>query len=223
VRLSLERSDYFAVSTAGTVAQTFLSYISVRVSEVIDAADPAGSAAQYASLSFALNDAFSPNPAIGVVPPASVRAGRGTTRADALMSAVCIAPPPPGFAALLAQPCGPRVATCVPSPAATLADRFVTVNVPLLATDGGRLFDLGNASAAAATTVFVELVVSVVDAAGVPATTTLSAAVPVMLGGVNTWCLAQVQDPAYVCMLCGSNEWKHEGTFRKVPTSRGGV
>jgi hypothetical protein len=200
VRLSLARSDYFTASAGGAVSQTFLSYISVRVSEVVDAADPAGAAAQYATVSFALNDAFAPSPSAGVVPLASVRAGRGTTRADAAMAPACTAAPPARFAALLAQSCGPRVATCAPAPATALADRFVTVHVPLLAPDGGRLFDLGNASAAAAmTTVFVELVVSVVDAAGVPAATTLSAAVPVMLGGVSTWCLGQVRALGRVC------------------------
>ncbi len=50
---------------------------------------------------------------------------------------------------------------------------------------GGPLFDQ---AAAGGQTVFVELVVSAVDTDGRPATTTLSASVPVAQGGVSTWC-----------------------------------
>ena len=34
VRLSLARSDYFTVATAGTSVETFLNYINVRTNEV---------------------------------------------------------------------------------------------------------------------------------------------------------------------------------------------
>jgi hypothetical protein len=50
---------------------------------------------------------------------------------------------------------------------------------------GEPLFDQ---AAAGGQTVFVELVVSVVDAGGRPATTTLRASLPVTQGGVGTWC-----------------------------------
>jgi hypothetical protein len=49
---------------------------------------------------------------------------------------------------------------------------------------GGPLFD----QAAGGQTVFVELVVSAIDAGGRPVTATLSASVPVSQGGVGTWC-----------------------------------
>ena len=55
--------------------------------------------------------------------------------------------------------------------------------MPLTTGAGGPLFDQ-----LAGQTVFVELAVSAIDAAGRPATTTLSASAPVSLGGVGTWC-----------------------------------
>jgi hypothetical protein len=67
------------------------------------------------------------------------------------------------------------------------ARRFATINAPLVTGAGGPLFDQA-AVAAGGLSVFVDLVVSAIDAAGRPATTTLSASVPVSLGGVGTWC-----------------------------------
>ncbi len=52
---------------------------------------------------------------------------------------------------------------------------------------GGPLYDQA-AAAAGGQTVFVELVVSAIDAGGRPVTATLSASVPVSQGGVGTWC-----------------------------------
>ncbi len=52
---------------------------------------------------------------------------------------------------------------------------------------GGPLFDQA-AAAAGSQSVFVELVVSAIDAGGRPVTTTLSVSVPVSQGGVGTWC-----------------------------------
>jgi len=93
------------------------------------------------------------------------------------------------FAARLAQACGPAVEMCAASPATDLADRFVTVNVPLQTAAGGPLFDLGDAGTLQS--VFVSLVVSVVDGSGRPVSTKLSTAVPVAQGGVGTWCDAE--------------------------------
>ncbi len=59
----------------------------------------------------------------------------------------------------------------------------MTINIPLITASGGALFSDGESA-----TVFVELVVSVIDSNGRPAITTLSASLPVMTGGVNTWC-----------------------------------
>lgn len=51
------------------------------------------------------------------------------------------------------------------------------------------MFDLG--SLATLQAIFVELVVSVLDSDGRPATTTLSASLPVAQGGVSSWCYTQ--------------------------------
>ncbi len=61
--------------------------------------------------------------------------------------------------------------------------RFASINAPLTTGASEPLFDQAEGQ-----TVFVELVVSAVDATGRPATTTLSASVPVSQGGVGTWC-----------------------------------
>ena len=62
------------------------------------------------------------------------------------------------------------------------------MNLPLVTPVGGPLFDLGDPAALDGASVFVEFVVSLLDSDGVPATATLSAALPVSLGGVDTWC-----------------------------------
>ena len=122
VRLSLYNSDYFTVASVGTDANTFLSYIDVRANEVLGTADPT-QRSQYAAVSFALNDAFTPNAITGLVPLTSVRVGFGLTRADATWSSPCEAPVSTQFASMLAQSCGPAVNMCTPSPAVSLADR----------------------------------------------------------------------------------------------------
>ena len=78
---------------------------------------------------------------------------------------------------------------CASSPTVSLADRFASINIPLVTSDGGNMFDLS--APATLQTIFVELVVSVLDSDGRPATTTLSASLPVAQGGVNSWCYAQ--------------------------------
>jgi N-acetylneuraminic acid mutarotase len=125
IALSLVKSDYFTVTASGTTAQTFLSYINVRINEVLDAADPA-QRSQYATVSFALNDNFVPNAATGLVPPSSVRVGIGASRTTANWTSSCIRAVSPQFAARLSQPCGPAVAMCTSSPAVGLADRYET-------------------------------------------------------------------------------------------------
>ena len=122
VALSLVQSDYFTVTAAGTDAQTFLSYISLRVNEVLDAADPA-QRSQYAAVSFALNDNFQPNADTGLIPAASIRVGAGASRASANWTSPCDRAVSPQFAARLSQPCGPAVAVCSAGAAVSLADR----------------------------------------------------------------------------------------------------
>jgi hypothetical protein len=184
VLLSLSKSDYFTVAASGTNAYTFLSYVNVRVHEVLDGLDPAGRS-QYAAVSFVLGAGFTPNADTGLVPAASVRVGMGPTKSQAAWASACRAPVPAAFSARMAQSCGPAVGMCGLSPAFSLADRFVTVNVPLLSADGGALFNLSDPGAQS---VFVQLSVSASGADGTPAVTTIDAAVPVMQGGVGTWC-----------------------------------
>jgi len=187
IRLSLEKSDYFAVTTAGT--EIILSDINVGVSEVMDAAARrahyAPRRAQYATVSFTLTGTFAPNPATGLVPPSLIRVGAGGSRAHVNWTNTCARPVAPAFSQRLAQRCGPGVAMCA---ADTLASGFVTIHVPLITADGGDLFDLDSSSPQQ---VFVEFVVSAVDGEGRPARTTLSATLPVLEGGVDTWCYAQ--------------------------------
>ncbi len=122
IALSLVKSDYFTVSASGTAAHTFLSYISVRVHEVLDAADPV-QRSQYAAVSFALNDDFWPNLATGLIPATSVRVGIGASTVSTNWTSSCVRAVPPQFSARLMQPCGPAVAMCSPSPAISLTDR----------------------------------------------------------------------------------------------------
>jgi hypothetical protein len=122
IALSLAKSDYFTVSTSGTSAQTFLSYINVRVNEVLNAADPA-QRSQYVAVSFALNDNFTPNAATGLIPTASVRVGVGASKASANWTSSCDRAISPQFEARLSQPCGPAVVMCTPGPAISLTDR----------------------------------------------------------------------------------------------------
>ncbi len=124
IALSLVKSDYFTVAVVAAAAHTFLSYIGVRVHEVLDAADPA-QRSQYAAVSFALNADFQPNTATGLIPAASVRAGVGASRATANWTSPCQRSIAPQFAARMAQPCGPAVAMCSPGAAVSLADRCV--------------------------------------------------------------------------------------------------
>jgi hypothetical protein len=122
IALSLVKSDYFTVAVAASAAHTFLSYISVRAHEVLDAADPA-QRSQYAVVSFALNADFQPNAATGLIPAASVRVGVGASQTTANWTSPCQRALAPQFSARLAQPCGPAVAMCMPSPAIGLVDR----------------------------------------------------------------------------------------------------
>jgi hypothetical protein len=123
VRLSIFKSDYFTVASSATVAQTFLRYINIRANEVIDASDPTASArSQYAAVSFALSDAFSPNANTGVIPAASIRVGLGATFAAVSWTTPCQRSLSSDFTARLSQACGPSVEMC--APAASLADRF---------------------------------------------------------------------------------------------------
>ncbi len=124
IALSLVKSDYFTVVVAAAAAHTFLSYIGVRVHEVLDAADPA-LRSQYAAVSFALNADFQPNAATGLIPVASVRVGVGASQATANWTSPCQRALAPQFAARLAQPCGPAIAICTPSAAFSLVDRCV--------------------------------------------------------------------------------------------------
>ncbi len=64
-----------------------------------------------------------------------------------------------------------------------LLRRFVNINIPLITASGEALFSDG-----ASATVFIQLVVSVIDSDGRPTITTLRASLPVMNGGVSTWC-----------------------------------
>ena len=73
---------------------------------------------------------------------------------------------------------------------AIIDHRFVLMNVPLVTAAGGPLFNQSDPSLVGKS-VFVQFVVSLIDSTGTPATTTLNAAVPVALGGVNTWCYGQ--------------------------------
>ncbi len=125
IALSLVKSDYFTVTTSGTDAHTFLSYINVRVNEVLDAADPT-QRSQYAAVSFALNDDFSPNAATGLIPAASIRVSVGSSKESANWTSSCNRAVPIQFAARLLQSCGPSVAMCTPSPAISLTDRCDT-------------------------------------------------------------------------------------------------
>ncbi len=122
IALSLVKSDYFTVSTSGTAAHTFLSYIRVRVNEVLDSADPT-QRSQYAAVSFALNDDFWPNTATGLIPTTSVRVGVGASKASVNWTSSCARGVSPQFSTRLSQPCGPAVAMCMSSPAISLADR----------------------------------------------------------------------------------------------------
>ena len=142
-------------------------------------------------MSFALNDAFTPNANTGLIPASSVRVGIGASKATANWTSSCARSVAADFTARLMQACGPATAMCMPGAAVSLADRFVSVNLPLVTATGGPLFDLSSPSAVQGLSVFVELVVSLVDSAGTPVSTTLSAALPVAQGGVNTWCYGQ--------------------------------
>ena len=159
-------------------------------SQVIDSTDP-NKRSQYAAVSFALNDAFTANTNTGLIPASSVRVGIGAFKATANWTSSCARSIAADFTARLMQTCGPAAAMCMPGPAVSLADRFVSVNLPLVTATGGPLFDLSSPSAVQGLSVFVELVVSLVDSAGTPVSTTLSAALPVAQGGVNTWCYGQ--------------------------------
>ena len=185
VRLSLTKSKHLTVSTFGSNAYTFLSYISVHVHEVLDATDPT-KRSQYAAVSFVLNDQYSPNLNTELIPLASVLVGYGKSEGQATWTQACTQVVSAEFAVRLAQTCGPAVKMCTAIPAMDLADRFVTVNVPLQTAAGGPLFDLDDA--ALLQSVFVSLVVSVVDSGGRPVSTKLSTAVSVAQGGVGTWC-----------------------------------
>ena len=150
---------------------------------MLDASDPSKSS-QYAAVSFVLNDNYAPNSATQLVPTASVLVGYGPSEAQAAWMQACEQPVAAEYAARLAQPCGPAIPLC--AAAGNLADRFVTINVPLRTASGGPLFDLGDSETLAS--VFVSLVVSAVDANGRPVSTTLSTSVSVVQGGVGTWC-----------------------------------
>ena len=108
---------------AGEEANTFLSYINVRVNEVLLAPDGVGSQrAQYASVSFALNDNFIPNPGTGLVPKTSVQVGSGDLRSGIAWVQSCEQPVPEQFTALIYQPCGPSIPMCL---ASNISDRYL--------------------------------------------------------------------------------------------------
>ena len=104
---------------AGTEANTFLSYINVRANEVLNPLDES-QRAQYAAVSFALNDNFAPNTGTGLVPAASVRVGVGASPAGVAWTTSCQQPVSAQFAALISQPCGPSVPMCL---ASNISDR----------------------------------------------------------------------------------------------------
>ena len=132
--------------------------------QVLDATNPA-LRSQYAAVSFALSDAYSPNPATGLIPQASIRVSAAPLPRNtaAAWSTPCTGPMPTAYATRLSQSCGPAVSMCGPTAAAanSLATaQFATVNIPLLTGDGGALLDVRN-PAALASGLGVELVISV--------------------------------------------------------------
>ena len=185
LRLSLTKSDYFTVTAYGHDAYTFLSFINVQINEVLDETNPSLQS-QYATVSFVLNDNYSPNPSTQMIPPTSVLVGYGSSEGTASWVQSCEQPVSAQFAARLSQACGPSVAMCASSPTMDPTDRFVTINIPLQTATGGPLFDLSNS--ATLESIFVQLVVSVLDPNGQPVSTTLNTMVSVVQGGVATWC-----------------------------------
>ena len=185
VRLFLTKSDQFTVSAYGNNAYTFLSYINVRINEVLDLTNPS-QRSQYAAVSFVLNDLYSPNPVTDLIPAASILIGYGASSQQASWTQACEQPVSAQYASRLSQTCGPTVMMCGSNPTVDLADRFVTINVPLQSQNGQPLFDLNNA--ATLENVLVSLVVSVIDSSGKPVSTKLTTSVAVVQGGVGTWC-----------------------------------
>ena len=184
INLNLFKSDLFTVTASGTDAYTFLSYVNVRVNQVLDGLDPS-KMSQYAAVSFVLAAGVLPNTNTGLIPPTSVRVGKGPSKAQAVFSNACQGTIPTAFSSRLAQSCGPAVGMCLPSPAVTVSSRFVSINIPLMAADGSALF---NTSDPSTSSVFLQFTVSVLDETGASIITTIDAAVAVMQGGVATWC-----------------------------------
>ena len=106
---------------AGSVANTFLSFINVQANEVLDAADNS-QRAQYASVSFALNGDFIPNTETGLVPKTSILVGTGVSLAEVSLVSSCEQSISTQFLALIAQPCGPSIRMCL---ASNISDRYV--------------------------------------------------------------------------------------------------
>ena len=111
---------------AGTEANTFLSYINVRANEVVLASagdrSQESQRAQYASVSFALNENFAPNTGTGLVPKTSVQVGVGNVKTGVTWVHSCEQPVSEQFATLISQPCGPSVPMCS---ASDISDRFL--------------------------------------------------------------------------------------------------
>lgn len=190
-------------------------------------------AAQYVQVTFTLGEQYGVNNNSGLIPLTSVRAGEGRRFSDATLKHVCLDWAagedggggsdfkPNGTKALfdsrLTQPCASSAPMCQ-SPT-SIPDQFVVFNVPL----GIDYFSIPEGGGlAVSSVVFVEMVVSAVDndarADGeLPndgndpeqMKTTLSAAIPVVRGGVNIFCDALVaktdlKDVANADLIVGS-------------------
>jgi hypothetical protein len=108
---------------AGTEANTFLSYINVRANEVLGALD-FSQRAQYASVSFALNENFAPNTGTGLVPKTSIQVGVGASKSGVTWVSSCEQSTSAQFTTLISQPCGPSVPMCL---ASNISDRYFPI------------------------------------------------------------------------------------------------
>lgn len=253
VEIHLEKTDFFAVSTHGENAYTFLEYINLRLVQVYDQSLPAVDAgngntrtpdtvkAQYVQLTFTMGAEYSKKPNMDVLPLDSVRLGKGTFFSESAMKHACVdylggvpsmvdtdemgtltSADVAQFDTMLNQDCGPQSSMCA-NPEA-IPDQFVAFNIPA----GMDWFPA--AANDLSQQVFVSAVVQVQNENAMDGTdpdasnitkTTITAAIPVVQGGINIFCdgiaaATDLTDVARAVIIVGSAEDESEITRLRI-------
>jgi len=217
------RCDNSCGCAAGEPGCGIVEDVNLRLHEILDPTNREnGDVLQFVQVTFSTGtdyEADTPyDPATGLggaVILSSVQIGQGQVWSSNLLQQGCVessttnnlinAAMVDAYTGRLSNECAPSAHFCKNVP--DLEDRFVTLNIPL----GANYFNQLGSTLTSSTSIFVEFVVKLkkIGGTGGPVLKTVKAQIPVVRGGVNTWCAARTEaigldDVASVDIMIGS-------------------